>query len=330
MSRPLISIIVPIYNVELYLQRCLDSIVNQSYTNLEIILVNDGSQDNCPQICDEYAAKDNRIVVIHKENGGLSDARNAGLEICRGEYISFVDSDDWINNEYIENLIRPTQDETYDFIISDYSVSTNKATPPHLFCKEGPILGNTAIVSTYCQQKYPPSAWAKLYNHSFIEKNHFRFHRGLLFEDQLWSCSLASSATRIYIIHKPSYHYTIRVNSIMQSNEIDFAKRLSSWCFILASEQQILTKYQKILKEDLNHFFLNKIAEALMISNWDRTLFNKAFQSIAKAIKKPPISFWFKDATGLMKISFFLFFLAPSTFEQSFLYYHLRKTCKHP
>ena len=88
MKLPLISVIIPIYKVEPYLRRCLDSIINQSYANLEIILVEDGSPDTCPQICDEYAAKDNRIVVIHKKNGGLSDARNAGLNICKGEYIS--------------------------------------------------------------------------------------------------------------------------------------------------------------------------------------------------------------------------------------------------
>ena len=86
-EHPLISIIVPIYKVEPYLRQCLDSIVNQTYTNLEIILVDDGSPDGCPAICDEYAAKDSRIVVIHKENCGLSDARNAGLDICKGEYI---------------------------------------------------------------------------------------------------------------------------------------------------------------------------------------------------------------------------------------------------
>ena len=99
---PLVSIIVPIYKVEPYLRRCLDSIVNQTYTNLEIILVDDGSPDNCPQTCDEYAAKDNRIIVIHKENGGLSDARNIGLDIWKGDYISFVDSDDWVEKKYIE------------------------------------------------------------------------------------------------------------------------------------------------------------------------------------------------------------------------------------
>ena len=104
--KPLISIIIPVYNVEQYLHRCVDSVLNQTYKNLEIILVNDGSPDNCPFICDEYAKKDKRIIVVHKENGGLSSARNAGLEIVQGEYISFIDSDDWIHENYNEILYK--------------------------------------------------------------------------------------------------------------------------------------------------------------------------------------------------------------------------------
>ena len=100
-----VSVIVPIYMVEPYLKRAVDSIRNQTYQNLEIILVDDGSKDQCGRICDDYAKADNRIVVIHKENGGLSDARNAGLDIARGEYIMFVDSDDYIASDCVETLL---------------------------------------------------------------------------------------------------------------------------------------------------------------------------------------------------------------------------------
>ena len=98
----LITIIVPIYNVEDYLQRCVDSILIQTYKNIEIILVNDGSPDNCGAICDKYTKIDSRVKVLHKKNGGLSDARNAGLGIAQGDYVTFVDSDDWISIEYID------------------------------------------------------------------------------------------------------------------------------------------------------------------------------------------------------------------------------------
>lgn len=106
MKEELISVIVPIYKVEDYIRECIESIINQTYKNLEIILVDDGSPDNCGQICDDYAKKDNRIKVIHKENGGLSSARNAGLEIAKGEYISFIDSDDYVSERFIEILYR--------------------------------------------------------------------------------------------------------------------------------------------------------------------------------------------------------------------------------
>lgn len=102
---PLISVIVPIYNVEKYLARCVDSIVNQTYKDFELILVDDGSPDNSGKICDEYAKKDSRIKVVHKKNGGLSDARNAGMAVATGEYISFIDSDDYVSDDFFECLL---------------------------------------------------------------------------------------------------------------------------------------------------------------------------------------------------------------------------------
>ena len=102
--RDLITVVVPVYKVEKYIDRCVTSIINQSYKNLEIILVDDGSPDNCGKICDDYARKDERIKVIHKENGGLSDARNAGINIAKGKYITFIDSDDYIKYDYVEFL----------------------------------------------------------------------------------------------------------------------------------------------------------------------------------------------------------------------------------
>lgn len=111
---PLISVIVPIYNVEKYLARCVDSIVNQTYKNLEIILVDDGSPDRCPKMCDDYAEKDSRIKVVHKKNGGLSDARNAGMAVATGEYISFIDSDDYVSDDFFECLLDVMNKENSD------------------------------------------------------------------------------------------------------------------------------------------------------------------------------------------------------------------------
>ena len=109
-----ISVIVPVYKVEKFINRCIDSILNQSYTDFELILVDDGSPDNCGKICDDYASKDKRIVVIHKENGGLSDARNAGIDAMKGQYVTFIDSDDYIHRETFSFLISLIEKENAD------------------------------------------------------------------------------------------------------------------------------------------------------------------------------------------------------------------------
>ena len=115
-----ITVIVPVYNVENYLNKCLDSILKQTYQNLEIIVVNDGSTDNSGTICQEYAQKDNRIVYIEKDNGGLSDARNAGLDRMTGSYVTFVDSDDWIEQDYVEVLYNKLTEYQADIAVGNY------------------------------------------------------------------------------------------------------------------------------------------------------------------------------------------------------------------
>ena len=122
MEEELISVILPIYNVEKYLEKCLKSVINQTYKNLEIILVDDGSKDNSPQICDEYAVKDKRIVVIHKSNGGLSDARNAGIEIAKGKYIALIDSDDYVEKDYVQFLYQLIKENNAEMSICSHTV----------------------------------------------------------------------------------------------------------------------------------------------------------------------------------------------------------------
>ena len=115
--QPLISVIIPVYKVELYLRECIDSVLAQTYQNLEVILVDDGSPDQCGSICEQYAEKDNRVCVIHKENGGLSDARNAGIDVAKGEYIGFVDSDDWVAPDMYECLYKASVEYNAEFVV---------------------------------------------------------------------------------------------------------------------------------------------------------------------------------------------------------------------
>ena len=162
-----VSVIVPIYNVEKYLSECIDSIIAQTYTNLEIILVDDGSPDNCPAICDEYAKKDDRIIVIHKSNGGLSSARNAGLDIMTGEYCCFVDSDDVINIHFVEYLLNICLSNNADISYCGYSkfISVGEidvySIPEN--DREVLVFENDEAIKNYFSGWIYPMVWNKLY-----------------------------------------------------------------------------------------------------------------------------------------------------------------------
>ena len=213
MSCPLISIIVPIYKVEPYLRRCLDSIVNQTYTNLEIILVDDGSPDGCPQICDEYAAKDNRIVVIHKENGGLSDARNAGLDICKGEYISFVDSDDWVTPTYIEYLIKAIKDNNAELAVCNYTQTKQSyiLNIPNTSPPEYEILTSTSAVKKLWSKDNVTfvTSWGKLYKASLFASIHFP--NGKIHEDEYTTYKLLYLSKKTVFLNESHYFYYQRL-----------------------------------------------------------------------------------------------------------------------
>ncbi len=212
---PLISVIVPVYKVELYLQRCIDSIIHQTYHNLEIILVDDGSPDNCGKICDEYAAKDRRIKAIHKKNGGLSDARNAGINQVTGDYITFVDSDDWVHNRYIEilldNLLRAKADiSACSFVrTSKENVVDTQIEIQSYIC----FTSEKAIEQTLYQNKLDNSAWGKLYIKSLFDK--LRFSIGRLYEDLDIFYKVYERATQFVYTETVLYYYYYRPDSIL-------------------------------------------------------------------------------------------------------------------
>ena len=228
MTYPLISIIVPIYKVEPYLRRCLDSIVNQTYTNLEIILVDDGSPDNCPQICDEYAAKDNRIVVIHKENGGLSDARNAGLDICRGEYVSFVDSDDWVADIYIEVMLKAIKDNMATMAITDFSRTsqTFSTSYSHYDISHVEILNHIEATKKLWSEHISAftTVWGALYKTNLFKR--IQFPKGRIHEDLYVSFQLLYTSNKTVFIDIPLYFYFYRDDSITEKNPDSLVRKL--------------------------------------------------------------------------------------------------------
>lgn len=186
MECPLISVIVPVYNVEKYLDRCIESIVNQTYKNLEIILIDDGSPDNCPQMCDDWEKKDSRIIVIHLENGGAGKARNAGLKICTGDYISFVDSDDCIHERFHETLLSYFDDDT-DIVECDYLSFGEDV--PDFESQTIPEINKydteTALKQHISDKLFKQVIWNKLYRRQIVED--IEFPEGKLIDDEFWT-----------------------------------------------------------------------------------------------------------------------------------------------
>ena len=208
MENPLISVIIPIYKVEEYLQRCIDSVVNQTYKNLEIILVDDGSPDRCPQLCDEWAAIDSRIQVIHKSNEGLSSARNIGLDICNGEYICFIDSDDWVATDMVEVLLN--QCKTFQVqmtVCGRYDVFDGKHTQfiANTPCKNEIIDVRTAVSQMLLGQGIDSSSCGKLFHYS-LWKN-IRFPFGKLYEDIAILYKVVLQSNNVALVSRPLYYY---------------------------------------------------------------------------------------------------------------------------
>ncbi len=210
----LISVIIPVYKVEKFLDQCIKSVVEQLYTNLEIILVDDGSPDKCPIMCDMWAKRDKRIKVIHKSNGGLSDARNAGIQIAKGDYISFIDSDDWIAPNMYQIMIDTIQKENADICACGIIVSYSEGEKP---LNLPSIIGDSEMVleSIYNDTQYPVAAWNKLYQRKCWEN--LRFPVGKICEDAFTTYLLVAHAKKIVQIREPLYYYRIRSNSIMTS-----------------------------------------------------------------------------------------------------------------
>ena len=212
----LISVIVPIYNVEKYLRKCIDSISNQTYRNLEIILVDDGSPDNCGKICDEYAKEDKRIRVIHKKNGGLSDARNAGIDIATGKYITFIDSDDYIENDYVNYLYDLIKKYNCDISICAYKLKVEDKINDFgkKYCEEK-MTTEKCLERMLCERGFTVSAWAKMYKSDLF--NDVRFPIGKICEDNGTTYKLIKKCKNIIYGNIGKYIYIVRDDSIMNS-----------------------------------------------------------------------------------------------------------------
>lgn len=226
-SGPLISVVIPVYNVERYLKNCIDSVIRQDYLNLQIILVDDGSGDRSGAICDEYALLDNRVEVIHKPNGGLVSARKAGLRAAAGEYIGFVDGDDFVDRKMYKELLKKLEEAQADFIHSGYkkehhSVCGVKKDAVYLVTKENTAeLLNKIIFGTVKEKNISPSSWSKLFKRDLLIESYQCVPDTQDYgEDLLCLCNCILRCKKIAVVNQAYYTYVTREGSICQERKI--------------------------------------------------------------------------------------------------------------
>lgn len=264
---PKVSVIVPIYKVENYLNRCVDSILNQTYKNIEVILVDDGSPDKCGEISDSYAINDSRVKSLHKENGGLSDARNYGMRYLTGEYVVFVDSDDWIKEEMIETLVGLAMDLKADIVQSGfyYVYETYLLYDDRYYSEDMlPIQlnKNELMREIVINERVKNFAWGKLYKTNLIKDLYFE--KGVLFEDVFWAHKVMDRVDKYVICHKPMYYYLQRNDSIVSTytvKNLDIIKGLKErHKFIEENYKELINESYKILTKTilLHYYLLNK------------------------------------------------------------------------
>lgn len=267
----LISIIIPIYNAEKYLEKCISSILNQTYSNLEIILINDGSKDRSLDMCKEYAKNDKRIIVIDKENEGVSIARNEGIEIANGDWISFIDADDWINMDMFEKLIYIGNGEIFDVIMcncyinkeNDEIINSSLSNYDLCYCKkEINILQQKFLCKGI--NEYKPyvwgigTPWCKLYKSSLIKENNIRFVPGLTRnEDGLFNLYVFEYSNKILYTPEAYYHYRVLSNSLSHGKQKD----------IISNTEKNLFELKRFAKDfNKDEIFINGVYSRIITS----------------------------------------------------------------
>lgn len=281
-----ISVIIPVYKVETFLDECICSVLGQSYKNLEVILVDDGSPDKCPEMCDEWAKRDNRITVIHKANGGLSDARNAGLDVSSGDYIAFVDSDDWIMPDMYEKMLNVLQHENADICACNIK-SCYADCKKQWGCKEYTVGNSEKILDMlYSDTRYPVAAWNKLYRKECWEQ--LRFPVGKICEDTFTTYRLIHNAKRIVQIPEAFYCYRIRPQSIMTSSfSIKRMDEEEAW----RNNYLFVKEYYPNLYKKAFRFYLQKVHALIQeIPKEQRQEFGQQFRYLKNILKE---NLWF-------------------------------------
>ncbi|MBP1675648.1 MAG: glycosyl transferase [Bacteroidetes bacterium] len=300
MNQPKVSIIVPIYNVEKYLDRCMQSLLNQTLKDIEIIMVDDESPDNCPAMCDEYAKQDNRVKVIHKKNGGLGFARNSGLELVTGEYVAFLDSDDFVDVTMYEKLYTFLKKNKLDtcFCSSNLYYSANQIVPVNE-CKEERIFSGRHAINNFMMNmlgadmsitsddSYMISVWKAIYSTRIINTNSIRFNSEKLIasEDLFFHIDYLSKAVQVGFIPQNLHYYFYNSTSISKTYSEQKYKRLTAAIHALEGH---LKKY--LLPQFFNYYYQCQIVHLYkIILNYEieqlRYSYFKLRNKIAKELK---------------------------------------------
>lgn len=257
----LISVIIPVYNVSRYLRQCVDCVLSQTYRQLQIILVDDGSTDGSEQMCDEYAKQDERIQVIHKPNGGLSDARNVGTENAKGDYIVYLDADDkWLSGDFVEQLVSRAEHTGADMLlIRQQRFASDDYLPQctaYSYC-ESDFRSDTlsAFECLYKKRAYPVSAWSKMIKTSILRDNNILFTKGLLGEDMDWTSRLLPHVSSVSYCNEAVYLYRERPGSITKTFRL---KNAEDFCWILETWEAYWCNYpdKKTAKVFLGYYAL--------------------------------------------------------------------------
>jgi len=301
----LITIIIPIYKVEQYLRRCVDSVIAQSYKNLEIILVDDGSPDNCGKICEEYKAKDARIVVIHKQNGGQAGARNDAVKIAEGRLITFVDSDDYIALNYVEELYCLYTTYNADLVQISYEVvyNANYAASKTVSSSVIKFDQKNAIKDMLLSEHLNDGAWGKLYKQDFLLRHPYPV--GKIYEDLAVAYDMLLDLNVIVYGDAPLYFYFQRADSTM--NDTFSLKQFDEYNIVNTSTQKVIDRYpelrdQVLLRRAFSYF---AVLYRILSSN-DSETYREQINQIKKSlfeIKKTVLSSNNKDKALKIKLS---------------------------
>lgn len=273
-----VSIIIPIYNVEKYLSKCLDSVLNQTFNSIEIILVNDGSTDNSESIINKYKKEYPHLVVLNKNNGGLSSARNAGLKYATGEYVLFIDSDDYINKQMVEILYNKAKRDNVDVVISKYTLNYESNNRLEIFkvnYDERLIINNEKALEMFMLGEVTGHACNKLIKRELLEKNNISFPEGMLYEDAPTTFQILLSSEKISFVNESFYFYVQREGSITKAIKL---KTVEDQIKIL----DIVSEYLK----SSNCVSINSVYDVFTIN---QLFYNSSLLSKVKYIEEPEL-----------------------------------------